>query len=140
MTTTKPIPAVSFQTARTGASAKPNEMGMRQMQERAYAKRGEQYLLIKSPPASGKSRALMFIALDKLHNQGVKQAIIVVPEKSIGGSFADEPLSKFGFWADWTVKPQCGYGDTCNNPPNLPVRKSASETASCPNEIGRAHV
>ena len=113
MTTSKPIPAVSFQTAQTGASAKPNEMGMRQMQERAYAKRGEQYLLIKSPPASGKSRALMFIALDKLHNQGVKQAIIVVPEKSIGGSFADEPLSKFGFWADWTVKPQWNL---CNAP------------------------
>ena len=113
MTTAKPIPAVSFTTARTGASAKPNEMGMRQMQERAYAKRGEQYLLIKSPPASGKSRALMFIALDKLHNQGLQQAIIVVPEKSIGGSFADEPLSKFGFWADWAVKPQWNL---CNAP------------------------
>ena len=110
---TKLIPAVSFTTAHTGASSKPNEMGMRQMQERAYAKRGEQYLLIKSPPASGKSRALMFIALDKLHNQGVKQAIIVVPEKSIGGSFADEPLSKFGFWAEWTVKPQWNL---CNAP------------------------
>ncbi|MGI9360723.1 MAG: DEAD/DEAH box helicase [Parasphingorhabdus sp.] len=113
MTTSKPIPAVSFQTARTGASAKSNELGMRPMQERAYAKRGEQYLLIKSPPASGKSRALMFVALDKLHNQGLKQAIIVVPEKSIGGSFADEPLSKFGFWADWTVKPQWNL---CNAP------------------------
>lgn len=113
MTTAKPIPTVSFQTARTGASSKPNEMGMRQMQERAYAKRGEQYLLIKSPPASGKSRALMFIALDKLHNQGCKQAIIVVPEKSIGGSFADEPLSRFGFWSDWTVKPQWNL---CNAP------------------------
>ena len=64
------------------------------MQERAWQRRGEQYLLIKSPPASGKSRALMFIALDKLHNQGVKQAIIVVPERSIGASFADEPLSR----------------------------------------------
>lgn len=113
MTTAKPIPAVSFKTAHTGASAKSNEMGMRPMQERAYAKRGEQYLLIKSPPASGKSRALMFIALDKLHNQGLKQAIIVVPEKSIGGSFADEPLSKFGFWADWTVKAQWNL---CNAP------------------------
>ncbi|MEG8052859.1 pseudomurein-binding repeat-containing protein [Sphingomonas aerolata] len=113
MTTVKPIPAVSFQTARTGISAKPNAMGMREMQERAYNKRGEQYLLIKSPPASGKSRALMFIALDKLHNQGLKQAIIVVPEKSIGGSFSDEPLSKFGFWADWTVKPQWNL---CNAP------------------------
>lgn len=106
MTTSKPIPAVSFQTARTGASTKANAMGMRPMQERAYNKRGEQYLLIKSPPASGKSRALMFIALDKLHNQGLKQAIIVVPEKSIGGSFMDEPLSDYGFWADWNVKPQ----------------------------------
>ena len=113
MTTSKPIPAVTFQTARTGASAKSNELGMRPMQERAYAKRGEQYLLIKSPPASGKSRALMFVALDKLNNQGLKQAIIVVPEKSIGGSFADEPLSKFGFWADWTVKPQWNL---CNAP------------------------
>jgi len=106
MTTSKPIPAVSFKTARTGASTNANEMGMRPMQERAYAKRGEQYLLIKSPPASGKSRALMFIALDKLHNQGLQQAIIVVPEKSIGGSFMDEPLSQFGFWADWEVRPK----------------------------------
>jgi hypothetical protein len=113
MTTAKPIPAVSFTTAHTGASAKSNEMGMRPMQERAYAKRGEQYLLIKSPPASGKSRALMFIALDKLHHQGIKQAIIVVPEKSIGGSFADEPLSRFGFEFDWTVKPQWNL---CNAP------------------------
>ena len=61
------VPSVSITTARTGASSKANELGMRAMQERAYAKRGEQYLLIKSPPASGKSRALMFIALDKLH-------------------------------------------------------------------------
>lgn len=113
MTTAKPIPAVSFQTARTGVSAKANALGMRPMQERAYNKRGEQYLLIKSPPASGKSRALMFIALDKLANQGLKQAIIVVPEKSIGGSFADEPLTTYGFWADWTVKPQWNL---CNAP------------------------
>ncbi|MDZ4109235.1 MAG: DEAD/DEAH box helicase [Brevundimonas sp.] len=113
MTSPKPIPAVVFETARTGASAKSNEMGMRTMQERAYAKRGEQYLLIKSPPASGKSRALMFIALDKLLHQGVTQAVIVVPEKSIGASFADEPLSEFGFEADWVVKPQWNL---CNAP------------------------
>jgi hypothetical protein len=86
---------------------------MRAMQERAYEMRGEQYLLIKSPPASGKSRALMFIALDKLHNQGLKQAIVVVPEKSIGASFNNEPLSKFGFWADWHVEPQWNL---CNAP------------------------
>lgn len=86
---------------------------MRTMQERAYAKRGEQYLLIKSPPASGKSRALMFIALDKLNNQGVKQAIVVVPERSIGSSFADEPLTQFGFYWDWQVAPQWNL---CNAP------------------------
>ena len=83
------------------------------MQERAYGKRGEQYLLIKSPPASGKSRALMFIALDKLHNQGLRQAIITVPERSIGANFADEPLSSSGFWADWTVQPRWNL---CNAP------------------------
>lgn len=108
-----PIPSVSVTYARNGASTKSNTLGMRPMQERAYEKRGEQYLLIKSPPASGKSRALMFIALDKLENQGLRQAIIVVPEKSIGASFADEPLSQYGFWADWVVRPQWNL---CNAP------------------------
>ncbi|MBY6048312.1 DEAD/DEAH box helicase [Vannielia litorea] len=107
------VPAVSVTYAQTGGSTKSNELGMRAMQERAYEKRGEQYLLIKSPPASGKSRALMFIALDKLHNQGLKQAIVVVPEKSIGSSFNDEPLSKFGFWSDWAVAPRWNL---CNSP------------------------
>ena len=88
-------------------------MGMRMMQARAFAKRGEQYLLIKSPPASGKSRALMFIALDKLINQNLKKAIVIVPEKSIGSSFNDEPLSDFGFFADWNVEPKWNL---CNAP------------------------
>ena len=107
------IPSVSLVTACTGVSTKSDERGMRPMQARAYARRGEQYLLIKSPPASGKSRALMFIALDKLNNQGLKQAIIVVPERSIGGSFANEALSKSGFDYDWEVKPQWNL---CNAP------------------------
>jgi hypothetical protein len=107
------IPAVSLSTAHTGATNKADALGMRPMQQRAYARRGEQFLLIKSPPASGKSRALMFIALDKLHNQGIKQAIITVPERSIGGSFADEKLSNYGFWADWKVEPQWNL---CNTP------------------------
>ncbi|MCG5051471.1 MAG: DEAD/DEAH box helicase [Myxococcales bacterium] len=111
----KSVPTVSVSYVRTGASTKANALGMRLMQERAYERRGEQYLLIKSPPASGKSRALMFVALDKLHNQGVKQAIIVVPEKSIGSSFNDEPLSKYGFWADWLVEPKWNL---CNAPGN----------------------
>lgn len=112
-TNTYTVPSVSIKTAHTGASNKANELGMRTMQERAYAKRGEQYLLIKSPPASGKSRALMFIALDKLNNQGLKQAIVVVPERSIGSSFADEPLTRFGFYWDWQVAPQWNL---CNAP------------------------
>lgn len=112
-TNKRTIPSVSLTTARTGASTKADAMGMRPMQQRAYARRGEQYLLIKSPPASGKSRALMFIALDKLQNQSVKQAIVVVPERSIGGSFADEKLTAAGFWADWIVKPQWNL---CNAP------------------------
>lgn len=107
------VPSVSVSYARNGSSAKANALGMRPMQERVYERRGEQYLLIKSPPASGKSRALMFVALDKLHNQGVKQAIIVVPEKSIGASFNDEPLTKYGFWADWAVAPKWNL---CNAP------------------------
>lgn len=107
------VPSVSITTARTGAYSRANALGMRAMQERAYAKRGEQYLLIKSPPASGKSRALMFIALDKLNNQGLQQAIVVVPERSIGGSFADEPLSQSGFYWDWRVAPQWNL---CNAP------------------------
>jgi superfamily II DNA or RNA helicase len=105
------VPSVAVTYARTGKSSRANALGMRPMQEKAFEKRGEQYLLIKSPPASGKSRALMFIALDKLHNQGIKQAIIVVPEKSIGASFHDEPLTKFGFWADWTVVPKWNLCD-----------------------------
>ena len=109
----KTVPSVSVSYARTGSTAHANPLGMRPMQERAYDKRGEQYLLIKSPPASGKSRALMFIALDKLEHQGLRQAIIVVPEKSIGSSFADEPLTRHGFWADWTVAPRWNL---CNAP------------------------
>ena len=107
------IPSVSVTYACNGSSTKSNELGMRVMQERAYEKRGEQYLLIKSPPASGKSRALMFITLDKLQNQGMKQAVITVPEKSIGASFNDEPLSKYGFWADWHVESKWNL---CNAP------------------------
>ncbi|MBP9870023.1 MAG: DEAD/DEAH box helicase [Nitrosomonas sp.] len=113
MTNIKSIPSVSVNYACNGSSTQANEMGMRAMQERAYEKRGEQYLLIKSPPASGKSRALMFIALDKLYNQGLKKAIIVVPEKTIGASFNSEPLTQYGFWTDWEVAPQWNL---CNAP------------------------
>lgn len=93
--------------AQTGESTKINKMGMRQMQERAYFARDAQYLLLKAPPASGKSRALMFIALDKLYKQGIKKVIVVVPEKSIGGSFGKTDLMSHGFFANW--EPQDEY-------------------------------
>ncbi|SDZ72280.1 Superfamily II DNA or RNA helicase [Variovorax sp. YR266] len=92
--------------AQTGESTKVNDMGMREMQARAYEARNEQYLLLKAPPASGKSRALMFLALDKLRSQGVRKAIIAVPERSIGSSFASTPLSNYGFFTDWVVQPE----------------------------------
>ncbi len=127
MTHIKNTPSIAVTYEQTGLSKKVNELGMRTMQARAYKKRTEQYLLIKSPPASGKSRALMFIALDKVHKQNVKQAIIVVPERSIGASFFNEPLSKWGFWSDWVVEPQW---DLCSVPSidNEQVAKSKVET------------
>ena len=85
----------------TGQSSKLNSLGMREMQEKAYQARDAQYLLLKAPPASGKSRALMFIALDKLIHQGLKKVIVAVPEKSIGGSFGKTNLKDFGFFANW---------------------------------------
>ncbi len=86
----------------TGKSIRVNEFGMRNMQEKAYEFRNAKHLLIKAPPASGKSRALMYIALDKLKNQGVKKVIVAVPERSIGGSFKTTNLTSNGFFADWT--------------------------------------
>ena len=85
----------------TGASKSTNEYGMREMQVRAFEARDAQYLLLKAPPASGKSRALMFLALDKLSHQGIKKIIVAVPERSIGSSFAPTDLKKFGFFANW---------------------------------------
>lgn len=86
-----------------GSSTSVDSYGMREMQKRVYQKRESKHLLIKAPPASGKSRALMFLALDKLQNQGKKKVIIAVPERSIGASFADTDLTSHGFFADWHV-------------------------------------
>ena len=90
----------------TGESQKQNNMGMRAMQARAYSERGSQYLLVKAPPASGKSRALMFIGLDKLENQGIRKVIVAVPERSIGASFKPTNLKEHGFFRDWEVEDQ----------------------------------
>ncbi len=90
----------------TGKSKSTNEYGMREMQQKAFEARTAQYLLIKAPPASGKSRALMFIGLDKLINQDIKKVIVAVPERSIGSSFAKTELQQFGFFADWEPNPR----------------------------------
>lgn len=92
--------------AQTGQSTSTDRMGMRDMQERAYSARDAQYLLLKAPPASGKSRALMFIALDKLYKQGIKKVIVAVPERSIGGSFGPTDLMSNGFFANWDPLPE----------------------------------
>lgn len=96
---------VNIQYKQTGKSVNVNETGMRPMAARAYEYRDAQYLLIKAPPASGKSRALMFIALDKLKNQGLKKVIVAVPERSIGSSFAKTDLiEQNNFFANWLPK------------------------------------
>ena len=92
--------------AQTGKSISTDNMGMREMQARAFECRDSQYLLIKSPPASGKSRALMFLGLDKLFNQGLKKVIVAVPERSIGSSFDHTDLTSHGFFADWDFTPK----------------------------------
>jgi hypothetical protein len=101
----------------TGASQKPDGMGMRAMQARAYAERGSQYLLVKAPPASGKSRALMFIGLDKLQNQGLRSVrpnSLTTASSAIGPSMrsgisarpAVMPARLIGSRPSWTVMPR----------------------------------
>jgi len=102
---------VSVSYRHTGASTNTDALGMREMQAKAFAARESQYLLLKAPPASGKSRALMFLALDKLFNQGLKKVIVAVPERSIGASFAATNLTRAGFFADWEVLPK---NDLCS--------------------------
>ena len=101
--------------AQTGKSKSTNAFGMRAMQSRAYDARNAQYLLLKAPPASGKSRALMFVALDKLENQGIKKVIVAVPERSIGSSFAPTDLMRYGFYANWEVSEAFNLCTSSNN-------------------------
>lgn len=103
---------VNIQYSQTGKSSATNEMGMREMQAMVYEQRQRQYLLVKAPPASGKSRAMMFVALDKLANQGIRKVIVSVPEKSIGRSFKDTKLKDYGFFEDWKVAP---YYNLCDS-------------------------
>ena len=115
MMETKQNNFVDIHYIQSGKSSNTDELGMREMQAKSYKYRDKRFLLIKAPPASGKSRALMFIALDKLQNQGIKRVVVAVPEKSIGRSFRDTYLKKYGFFSDWTVVP---YYDLCSTAGN----------------------
>jgi len=95
---------VDVEYEQTGESTAVDSLGMREMQAEAFKARTQQYLLLKAPPASGKSRALMFLALDKLYHQGLTKAIVAVPERSIGASFASTGLAEHGFFADWEIR------------------------------------
>jgi len=86
------------------STARTNTLGQRPMQARTYEARASQFLLLKAPPAAGKSRALMFVALDKMRHQGLAKTIVCVPETSIGGSFRSTDLARDGFEADWEVE------------------------------------
>ncbi|MBR6981605.1 MAG: DEAD/DEAH box helicase family protein [Prevotella sp.] len=103
---------ISYQ--QTGQATATNELGMREMQAKAYEARDKRFLLIKAPPASGKSRALMFIALYKLKYQGLKRVVVAVPEKSIGRSFQNTQLKPYGFFEDWKVAPYFNLTDVKN--------------------------
>ena len=105
---------VNIRYQQNGTSSSVDELGMREMQAKAYKARNQRFLLIKAPPASGKSRAMMFIALDKLYHQGIKRVVVAVPEKSIGRSFQNTDLKKYGFFADWRVAPYFNLCDVAN--------------------------
>jgi superfamily II DNA or RNA helicase len=94
---------VEVEYEQTGLSTATDRLGMREMQRNAFEARKSQYLLLKAPPASGKSRALMFIALDKLFNQGLRKVIVSVPERAIAASFGNTRLTDYGFFADWNI-------------------------------------
>lgn len=112
---------VEVQYAQTGKSSSTDELGMREMQTMVYAQRHRQHLLVKAPPASGKSRAMMFVALDKLANQSVNKVIVAVPQQNIGRSFKDTALKKYGFFEDWRV---ASYWNLCLNAGSENSKKS----------------
>lgn len=114
----------------TGDSLSVNKFGMREMQQRAFAARDAQYLLLKAPPASGKSRALMFLGLDKLYNQKIKKVIVAVPETSIGSSFARTKLTESGFFADWEYNARYNLCTPGGNQSKVKIFKEFIESKS----------
>lgn len=125
---------VNITYSQTGASSNVDELGMREMQRMVYAQRLRKYLLVKAPPACGKSRAMMFVALDKLANQSIRKVIVAVPEKTIGRSFANTDLKTQGFFADWKVAP---YFNLCDSENETEKRKRFVEflRPDVPNQI-----
>ncbi len=115
------INLVEVQYAQTGKSSNTDAFGMREMQAMVYEQRNRQHLLVKAPPASGKSRAMMFVALDKLAHQGVRKVIVAVPQQNIGRSFKNTELKKHGFFDDWKVAP---YWNLCLNAGSENSKKS----------------
>ncbi len=107
------VPSVSITTARTGASSKANALGMRAMQELALCQAR------RAVPADQIATGLGQIPSAHVHRAGQAQQPGLAAghhrgaERSIGGSFADEPLSQFGFYWDWQVAPQWNL---CNAP------------------------
>lgn len=117
--------------AANGSSKLTDPLGMRAMQRRVWDVRDSRYILVKSPPASGKSRAAMFIALDKLRNQGLRKVIVAVPERSIGASFRDTKLSADGFPDDWKLDLDlCGVGSETGSKVRELVAFLGSETGT----------
>ena len=80
----------------TGSSVSANSMGMREMQARWTKKLTNSMSSLKSPPASGKSRACEFITLKKLNEGQVQKAIIAIPERSIAKSYHPRQTHKMG--------------------------------------------
>lgn len=115
--------------AADGSSKQTDALGMRVMQRRVWDEREAPYILIKSPPASGKSRAAMYVGLDKVVNQGLRKVVVAVPERSIGGSFRDTPLKAGGFFADWKLdRDLCGIGSETGSKVRELVEFLLSET------------
>ncbi|MDA9918211.1 ATP-dependent helicase [Pontimonas sp.] len=99
--TDTPLISVSYKA--DGRSTKTDQLGMRPMQARAFEHWHSRLLLIKAPPASGKSRALMFLGLQKLSAGLVEKVVVAVPERSIGASFASNDLIRNGFHSNWIL-------------------------------------
>lgn len=95
--------SITLHYGQTGASKAIDHLGMRAMQSRVWDKRDAQHLLVKSPPASGKSRAAMYVGLEKLRTKAVDRVVIAVPERSIGASFRNTDLAVGGFHSDWRL-------------------------------------